>query len=92
LPSFWGQWLVATLASGVSSNLTSWALYASHPFEFFLIGSAVGSAAGVWIARRSGWRRAWLLGTALGVLLDVAVFVVMSRVAPNSVVSFAEVA
>lgn len=90
MPSLWGQWLAAALVSGIAANLTSWALYATHPVEFFLVGSTVGSAVGVWIARRSGWRHCWVLGAAIGGLADVAVFVAMTRISPVSLVSFAE--
>jgi hypothetical protein len=90
LPSFWGQWFAAALVCSVSSNLTSWALGATHPVEFFLVGSAVGSAIGVWLARRFGWRHSWVFGAGIGALADVAVFVVMTRIAPNSLVPFAE--
>jgi MFS family permease len=78
------------LVSGAGANLASWALYAMRPVEYFVVGSAVGSAVGVWIARRSGWRHCWLFGAAIGALTDVAVFVVMTRVSPVSLVSWAE--
>lgn len=90
MPSLWGQWLAATLVSSLGANLVSWALYATHPVEFFVVGSAIGSAIGVWIARRSGWRHCWVLGAAIGALMDVAMFVVMTRVSPVSLVAFAE--
>lgn len=75
----------------IGANFVSWALYHVQPIEFFGVASLAGSALGVWLARRMGWRNTWALGVGVSALADVAFFAAVSRVDPAALIQIAKV-
>jgi hypothetical protein len=75
----------------VGANFVSWALYQVQPVELFALASLAGCGLGVWLGRRMGWRRSWLLGVAVGAVADVAFFAAISQVDPAGLIEIAKV-
>ena len=79
LRPLWQPWLGAVLLTVVASNAVALWVYKAVPVEFFAVGSGFGALAGVWVARRLGWRTAWALGAVVGACTDVVAFAAVSN-------------
>jgi hypothetical protein len=90
-PPFWRPWLLAIVIAMIGANFVSWALLHAQPIEFFLAGSVAGSALGVWLARRMGWRSPWVLGVIVGAVADAAFLSALLQVDPAGLIEIAKV-
>jgi hypothetical protein len=80
----WQPWLGAVVLSIAISNAVTWLWYTAFALDLFIVSSMVGALAGVWLSRVMGWRRSWVLGTVVGVLLNAVVFAAALRWMPAS--------
>ena len=74
----WQPWLGAVVLTAAASDAITFLAFRAVPIEFFVVSSAVGALVGVWVARRMGWRTAWVLGVVVGLGIDTVVFAAAS--------------
>ena len=78
LRPLWQPWLGAVALAAVASDAVTYLVFRAVPVEFFVVSSALGALLGVWVARRAGWRTAWVMGVVVGLGIDTMAFVAVS--------------
>jgi hypothetical protein len=78
LRPLWQPWLGAVILAAAASDAITFLAFRAVPIEFFVLSSALGALAGVWVARRIGLRTAWIMGVVVGLGIDTLAFVAAS--------------
>lgn len=78
LRPLWQPWLGAMILAAAVSDAITYLAFRAVPVEYFVVSSALGALMGVWVARRIGWRTAWVMGVVVGLGVDLVAFVAVS--------------